>query len=595
MIRLDTDKKSEDIKNDKGAIAITYLKEHKTCHAVIKANYKHVYGLGEKFDSIDQKGHTCINCVEEKFCNQGDKTYCSIPFFFTDAGFGMFIETDCVTTFEFDDEIRLSFPEDALLYFFQGEPLSIIKEFNNYIGIINTPPKYAFGPWVSANRWNSQNSVEETIQNLEKYDFPATVLVLEAWSDEATFYVWNGAKYREKDGKEPFKYEDFDFSESQCWNDPKQMVEDLLKKGIHTVLWQIPVYKKMEEGIYNLQNAMDEQYAIDNKLCLYKTDGEPYRIPEGNWFAGSLVPDFSNPETEKSWFAKRQYLLDMGISGFKTDGGEFIYEDNVVSHDTKTGRELKNTYCQQYTKAYYDHLGKDHVLFSRAGYTGAQCTPILWAGDHQSTYEELKNVYTAAISAACSGIVFWSFDIGGFAGALPSADLYLKSTQFACFCPIMQWHSEPDGGQFKDLLKSAEGNNERSPWNMARALEMPELINEIRKWHHLRMKLVPYIYKEAEKAAEKEIPLMRPLFMENPTDDKAYEWENEYYFGNDLLVAPLLEENIRNRKVYLPKGKWKGLFSKKEYEGNSIIDSEKEEYPVFIRQGADFDIDIEWE
>ncbi|SEP59472.1 glycoside hydrolase family 31 protein [Butyrivibrio sp. TB] len=593
MIRLETDKTGEIIKIDRGDISITYTKEGEMCQAVIQNNYKHIYGMGEKFDYIDQKGHTCINRVEEKFCNQGDKTYCSIPFFFTDSGWGLFVETDCVTSFEFEKEIRVNFPVNASLFLFQGKPLDIIKEFNNYLGIINSPPRYAFGPWISANRWNSQKDVEEVVANLENYDFPATVLVLEAWSDEATFYIWNGAKYKEKIGKEAFKYEDFDFSASEQWDDPKQMVKDLTQKGIHTVLWQIPVYKKMEEGIHNLQNEIDEKYAIDNKLCLYKKDGSPYRIPEGNWFAGSLVPDFSNPETKEAWFSKRQYLLDMGISGFKTDGGEFIYDDSVVSSNNKTGKELKNAYCQEYTRTYYDYLGKENVLFSRAGYTGAQRTPILWAGDHQSTYKELKNVYRAAISAACSGIIFWGFDIGGFAGPLPSADLYLKSTQFACFCPVMQWHSEPDGGQFKEILKGAEGNNERSPWNIARFYGKPELLDEIRKWHKLRMKLIPYIYGEAQKAADKGIPMMRMLFMENPTDEKAYDYEDEYYFGDDLLVAPLFEENIKSRTLYLPKGKWIGMFSKNLYEGGGIVSSDNEEYPVFIRQGADFDIDRE--
>ncbi|WP_049945266.1 glycoside hydrolase family 31 protein [Butyrivibrio sp. AC2005] len=593
MIRLDTNKTCEIIKSDRGDISIIYTKDDGMCHAVIQNNYKHVYGMGEKFDYIDQKGHTCINRVEEKFCNQKDKTYCSIPFFLTDSGWGLFVETDCVTAFEFEKDIRISFPVNASLYLFQGNPLDIIKEFNNYIGPINTPPRYAFGPWVSANRWNSQKDVEEVVEKLEKHDFPATVLVLEAWSDEATFYIWNGAKYDEKTGNEVFTYEDFDFSESKYWDDPRQMVTDLKEKGIHTVLWQIPVYKKMEEGIYNLQNEMDEKYAIDNKLCLYMKDGSPYRIPEGNWFAGSLVPDFSKPKTKDAWFSKRQYLLDMGISGFKTDGGEFIYDDAVVSYGNKTGKELKNTYCQEYTNTYYDYLGKEHVLFSRAGYTGVQRTPILWAGDHQSTYEELKNVYTAAISAACSGIIFWGFDIGGFAGPLPSADLYLKSTQFACFCPVMQWHSEPDGGQFKEILKGAEGNNERSPWNIAASYDMPDLIDELRKWHKLRMKLVPYIYREAKKAADKGIPMMRTLFMENPLDEKVFDWEDEYYFGDDLLVAPLLEENVKSRELYLPKGKWTGMFSKDLYEGGCVITSDKEDYPVFIRQEADFDIDRE--
>lgn len=591
MIRLGIDKDEEEIEIGNDRLSIEYCKQNQECYATIKGSYRYVYGLGEKFDHINQKGYTCVNRVEEKFCNQGDKTYCSIPFFFTDSGWGLFVETDNVTTFEFGDEIKCTFPISASLILFVGTPNDIVKEFNNYLGDINVPPSFAFGPWISANRWNSQKDVEGLVNNLEKYDFPASVLVLEAWSDEATFYIWNGAKCEEKDGDEELRYEDLDFSESEYWTDPRKMVKDLKDKGIHTVLWQIPVYKKMEEGVFNSQNKRDDDYAVDNKLCLFNSDGTPYRIPDGNWFAGSHVPDFSNPATKRSWFSKRKYLLDMGIDGFKTDGGEFIYSDEVISFDKKSGKELKNSYCQEYINAYYDAIGKEKVLFSRAGYTGTQRTPILWAGDHQSTFEELRNVYIAAISSACSGIIFWGFDIGGFAGPLPSMDLYLKSTEFACFCPVMQWHSEPDGGQFKELLPSAEGNNERSPWNIANSYKEPLFLDEIRKWHHLRMKLMPYIYKEATKAALEGLPMMKPLFMVNFDDHHSFEWEDEYYFGESLLVAPLLEEGITSRSVYLPRGEWIGFFSKKKYEGGQVIDSEKEVYPVFIRSGYVQDID----
>ena len=105
------------------------------------------------------------------------------------------------------------------------------------------------------------------------------------------------------------------------------------------------------------------------------------------------------------------------------------------------------------------------------------------------------------------------------------------------------------------------------------------------------MKLLPYIYKEAKKAAASGIPMMRPLFVENPEDSNSYKWEDEYYFGDALLIAPLLEAEITSRSVYLPQGEWIGLFSQKKYEGRQVIDSEKEVYPVFIKAGLVSDID----
>lgn len=96
-----------------------------------------------------------------------------------------------------------------------------------------------------------------------------------------------------------------------------------------------------------------------------------------------------------------------------------------------------------------------------------------------------------------TGIPFWSFDIAGFAGPLPSPDLYRRATQLACFVPVMQWHSEPDGGQFKELMPGMDGNNERSPWNIAKAWNCPAFIDEMRFWHRLRINLLPYLYSTA--------------------------------------------------------------------------------------------------
>ncbi len=553
----------------------------------INAVYCGVYGLGERFDSVNLIGRRCETVVTEKFCNQGDKTYCPIPFFFTDGGLGIGIDTDQRAVFDFTgkDLITCEIQKDAKVCVFSGTPEEMIGEWNGLMGSVIAPPEYAFGPWISANRWKSREDVENARENLRKYDIPATVLVLEAWSDESTFYIFNGAKYRVKAGNEALAYEDFDF-EGTPWPDPKGMIEELKKDGIATVLWQIPVYKKCTAEDETEQNTADAGYALNHKLCVFTADGEPYRIPEGNWFAGSLIPDFTREETRRIWLSKRKYLLEMGVAGFKTDGGEFIYREDLSFADGRTGKEMKNAYCQSYIDTYYDFIGTDHILFSRAGYKGASRTPILWAGDHESTNDELKNAYTAAISAASSGIMFWSFDIGGFAGLLPDADLYLRSTMFGCFCPVMQWHSEPDGGQFKDILAGAEGNNERSPWNMAKVCDDPKLLDKVRFFHKLRMKLIPYLYQTAKDSAAELIPMMRPLFWYAGCDSACADVWDEYFLGDSLLVAPLLEKDEMVRSVYLPEGRYTGLFSGREYAGGVTVSSEAETFPVFVKIGA---------
>lgn len=549
--------------------------------------YHGAYGMGEKFDSLNQKGKTVRNQVVEKFCFQGDKTYCPTPFFWTDTGFGLYVDTCEVTSFTFgEDSIMVSLPEKADVVLFSGTPETMLREYMSLFGPAVLPPEWAMGVWVSANRWNTQKDVEELLEKLKKYDFPASVVVLEAWSDEATFYIWNGAKYRPVAGGMALKYEDFDFTGTP-WPDPKKMIRDIHDAGGRLLLWQTPVYKKQgEDEVQNAQNDLDQEDAAQRKLGVTLPDGTPYAIPQGKWFGGSMVPDFTNPETVKSWFAKRQYLLDMGVDGFKTDGGEFIHDENAQFHDGTTGKEGINRYARDYTQSYRDFVGSKGVVFSRAGFSGQHTVPCHWGGDQQSQNSELGSVLKAGLSAAASGMIFWGFDLAGFAGPLPTLDLYRRATQMACFCPIMQWHSEPDGGQFRELMPGAEGNNERSPWNMEESYAAPGFMAEMRYWHKLHERLRPYLWETAQACVRDFKPFMRPLVYEWPEDRDAVNCQDEYLLGDDLLVAPLLEENADSRKVYLPEGKWTGFFDGTEYEGGqTVIAGGDGKLPVFTRNG----------
>ena len=554
---------------------------------MVQTDYQGVYGIGEKFDAVNQKGKVVETQVIEKFCNQGNISYCVTPFFVTDTGLGIYIDTKKKTKISFQNEILCEIPEEAQIYIFTGTIGDILKDYIHLFQKPQLPPEYAFGIWVSANHWNCEADVERLLEELDQYQFPASVVVLEAWSDEATFYIWNGSEYKPKKSAEGFSYEDFDFSNSKYWKDPKGMIERLHQKGKKLVLWQIPVFKGMEPGRESEQLNLDKEYAIEKGLTVMNKDGTPYEIPDGNWFEGSYLPDFTNEKTKKFWFAKRQYLTDIGVDGFKTDGGEFIYSKETIFSDGTSGEEGKNQYCQDYVNAYSHFINENQVLFSRAGYAGASGTPILWAGDHQSTNEELKSTLKAALSSAMSGILFWSFDIGGFAGPLPSIDLYRRSTQMAVFTPVMQWHSEPDGGQFRDLMPGSEGNNERSPWNIALVNQQPEFIDEMRYWHMLRENLLPYIYESAKTAVQESRPMMRPLIYDFQTDQNVIDLEDEYLFGDELLIAPFIEENITTRKVYLPEGQWYDFFTNKCYEGKQwYISDEESRMPVYVKSGA---------
>lgn len=550
-------------------VVVEYSEED--CIITLDISYDAVYGMGERFNHVNQKKLEVEAKVYEKFCNQGEFTYCPIPFFFTNTGVGVFVDTYVVTKYEFKDNIIIKLRKDSkgkwpVLYLLKGSPKQIVEAYSEITGKPLLTPKWSFGVWMSANRWNTQEEVERQALLQEKHNLPANVLVVEAWSDEATFYRWN---------------------DQGQWNNPKKMIENLHEKGIRLILWQIPVIKKMSQEEYSKELEEDWKYAIENKLCIFNTDGSPYVIPQGHWFEGSLLPDFTKEETVKWWFSKRKHLLDIGVDGFKTDGGEFVLKDDIVTYNGYTGLEMKNAYVNSYVKEYSKFIGNHRILFSRAGYSGQQNYPMQWSGDQVSTWEELRHVLTAGLSIGLSGVPYWGFDIGGFSGPLPSVELYERATQMAVFTPIMQWHSEPSGGQFADIMPAAKGINDRSPWNMSSAYEDEELISRIRFHYNLRTNLLPYLYDQAIKSSNTGLPMMKHLILEYPKDKNVIDIEDSFMLG-DILISPIICEGEYEKEVYLPEGSWINLWSGEKKTGGKsyVVKCGKERIPAFLREGG---------
>lgn len=539
------------------------------------------YGMGERFDGVDRMGKTTETTIIEKFTHQGENTYFPLPFFFCNDGHGVFVQSDAAAMFTLSaGHVEITLPQgDCDVFFLYGAPREMIAQFVAMTGEPVLPPDWAFGPWVSANRWKSQRDVEEQLDKIESSGYPATVLVIEAWSDEATFYLWNGAEYDGKSGGEAFSASDLRFGEP--WPDPQKMIDRMHRMGIRLVLWQIPALKQLEEGEVCPQHDRDDAYALEQEFVVLNADATPYRIPR-QWFIGAHVPDFTVPELCSWWMEKRKYLLEMGVDGFKTDGGEFMHDLSVRFHNGQSGVTMRNRYVADYEKAYTRAIGKERTLFSRAGYLGAQTTPIHWAGDQVSTFEEMRAVLGAGLSLGLSGVPFWSFDIGGFAGPLPSAELYLRSTAMATFVPVMQWHSEPLGGQFGGFDTGLV--NDRSPWNIALHANDERVERVARFYARLRMNLLPELLRQAKNSVKTRLPMMRHLVLDYPSDAQAQQCHDAFMLG-DLLIAPVLHEGATGRDVYLPDGQWYSFLTREMLTGGQtvFIAADRDEIPVFLR------------
>lgn len=554
-----------------------------------------IYGTGERYNQVNQMGLITDNMIFEQFTNQDRATYFPLPFYFTPNGYGIYVNTRSVITYDFNTQsndryqMTIDVAENGCMddmYLLFGDPQSIIGQYLSMSGQPQMPPDWSYGVWISANRWDRQSHIDEQIQMIQQHDYPATVLVIEAWSDERTFYIFNDAEYTSTDSSSPFQYEDFTYPIDGKWPDPQQMIHDLQDVGVHLVLWQIPVLKTISQYNDNPQHNADVQYAVDHKLCVQDRN-TVYAIPDF-WFDHSYLPDFTNPKANEWWFSKRQYLLDMGVKGFKTDGGEFIYKDDLQFHDNSTGRSMKNGYASEYIREYSDFVGSDGVLFSRASYLGNQRHPIHWAGDQLSTWNELRSVIKAGLSMGLSGVPYWSFDIGGFAGEMPTAELYIRSTQAAVFCPIMQWHSEPMSGQFEQIYpRDANIINDRSPWNIQAFTQDPQVLQLSIDYAHLRTHLLPHLLDLAHTAKQTGQPMMAHLIYGYANDPSVYAIEDQFMMGS-ILVAPILEEDQTQRDVYLPHGQWLDLNTGESIDGTQTIEADAsiERIPLYLRSGC---------
>ncbi len=542
------------------------------------------YGTGERFNQLNQRGEILDIRVYEQYKNQGKRTYMPIPFLLSSNGYGVWIQSSRWMQFDLGatDEMCWTLEADLgdeqslrLRWFYDENPFGIVGQFAQLTGPVVLPPKWTFGLWMSGNEWNTQSKIEQEVQESLVQGIQPAVIVIEAWSDETTFYIWNEAEYTPVSGEQFLSYDDFTFPENGKWTDPKGMVDWLHAQGVKVLLWQVPVLKEAEGS--HPQHDADRDYYEQAGFGVREADGSLHRV-RPFWFRGGYLWDVTNPVERDWWLGKRQYLLDeVGIDGFKTDGGEHLWGEDVVFADGRKGAEVWNEYPQRYSEAYYQ-FGNQHteaITFSRAGFTGSQRAPLHWAGDEHSTWEAFRYSILAGLSAGISGIPFWGWDLGGFSGKLPTAELYLRATAMAALCPVMQYHSEFNAHQ--------EPSHDRTPWNIQKQTGDKRVVDVFRFFLNVRNQLMDYIWQEAQFTEKTGQPMMRAT---QAIDVKASPYD--YFFGRDLLVSPVVQPNVLHWTVYLPAGEWRDIWSAKLYMGGTAtkVDVPLNRIPIFVRAGA---------
>ncbi len=480
-----------------------------------------VYGLGERFTPFVKNGQS-VDTWNEDGGTSSQIAYKSIPFYITNRGYGVFVDSTDNVSFEVASEkveyVGFSVPGELLsYYFFYGpSPREIMKRYTALTGRPALPPAWSFGLWLSTSFTTDYNekTTSSFIEGMSERDIPMSVFHFDCF--------WMRA----------FHWCDFQWDEA-CFPDIRGTLARYHEKGLKICVWINP---------YIAQGTEFFRQGAEHGYLLRRADGRGVWQTD-HWQAGMGLVDFTNPDAVKWYTDKLRELLDCGVDCFKTDFGERIPID-VVYHDGSNPRAMHNYYTFLYNRAVFQLLQevkgeKEAVLFARSATAGSQQFPVHWGGDCSASYPSMAETLRGGLSFAMSGFAFWSHDISGFENTA-SPDLYKRWLAFG----LLSTHSRLHGS-----------GSYRVPW-----LFDEEACQVASFFAKLKCRLIPYLYDKAIEAHEEGIPVMRPMVFEFMDHPAAAYIDRQYMLGDRLMAAPVMSED-GSCDYWLPEGRWTHLLS----------------------------------
>lgn len=496
-----------------------------------------IFGCGESFTKLDKRGQKLVLYTKDPHGVQTPNMYKPVPFYMSSRGYGMFYHTSAPLTLDLgytSQQAAVAYLGDQYmdLFVFIGKPKEILEEYTELTGRSSMPPLWSFGLWMSRITYKSEGEVRDVSAKLRKNKIPCDVIHIDTG--------WFEKEWRC----------DYKFSEER-FPDAEKMLADLRRDGFKVSLWQYPYFTPKNKFFMEI---IEKGYAV--------------RDSEGNLPTEDAIIDFSNPEAVEWYKGLIANLLNIGVACIKTDFGEAAPVHGIY-HSGKSGFYEHNLYPLRYNKAVSEVTGKatgDSIVWARSAWAGSQRYPIHWGGDSDNTDSAMASSLCAGLSLGLCGFSFWSSDIGGFVKPSPE-ELYKRWLPFGLLSSHSRCHGAPP----------------KEPWMYSK-----EFLNIFRSVTELKYELIPYIYAQAKASSEKGYPMMRTLFFEFPEDPGSWNIEDQYMFGSDILVAPLMEKETYDRWVYLPCGNWVDYQNKNNYEGGKWHKIKAGDIPaiLMIREGA---------
>ena len=505
------------------------------CPVMLLSPGERIYGCGESFTSLNKVGQKVHLYVTDPQGPETDGMYKPVPFYFSNRGYGVFMHTSAPVTCDFGASYigaqRLFMGDEQMDFFvFFGQPKEILDAYTEVTGKSPMLPLWTFGTWMSRITYFSQQEGLEVARQIRANRIPADVIHFDTG--------WFGVDWQC----------DYEFAKDR-FPSPEAMLQSMRKDGFHVCLWQLPYFtpknryfRELVDGGMHVRNGMG---------------GMPYE---------DAVLDLSNPKTVKWYQDKIGHLIDQGVGAIKCDFGEAAPFNGLYASG-KTGYYEHNLYPLRYNKALWNAV-KDHsgegVIWARSAWAGSQRYPLHWGGDAATNNIGMLGDLRGGLSFGLSGFSFWSHDMGGFVTASPE-DIYRRWLPFGFLSSHTRAHGAPP----------------TEPWLISKSFT-----DAFRASAEMKYKLMPYVYAQARDCSDHGLPMVRALLVEFPDDPGAWLVEDEYMFGSQILVAPLLESG-NGRDCYLPRGKWIDYQTGRTYEGGyQYIEAGKIPCVILVRDGS---------
>jgi alpha-glucosidase len=525
------------------------------------------YGLGDKASHSNLKGKRIENWATDQYAFHKDQEplYKVVPFYIglhSGQAYGIFFDNTFRTNFDFCHERRnvTSFWAEGgemNYYFFYGPQMQdVVTTYTHLTGKPEMPPMWGLGYHQCKWSYYPESKVREVAAKFRELRIPCDALYLDIdYMDGFRCFTWN-----------------YDY-----FPDPKKMVADLAEDGFKTVVIIDPGIK-IDRGYSVYEEALANDY-----FCK-RADG-PYM--KGKVWPGECnFPDYTNPVVREWWAGLfKELISDIGVRGVWNDMNEpavmevpgktfpmdvrHDYDGNPCSH-----RKAHNIYGTQMVRATFEGVKKfvypkRPFIITRSAYSGAQRYSSSWTGDNVASWEHLWIANIQMQRMSISGMGFTGSDIGGFAEQ-PSGELYARWIQLGVFHPFCRTHSSGDHG-------------DQEPWSFD-----DEVIRITRKFIELRYRLLPYLYTMFHEYVTDGIPMLKPLYYYDQEDVHTHYRTDEFLFGNQILVCPILEPNALGRRMYLPDGQWHNYWTGECLSGKQElwVAADYDQIPLFVKAGA---------